>query len=126
MTHSPLTQGRPPRLVAALALIFALAHVPFLATSLEDIDSVNFALGLRHFDVAQHRPCLRGEARLDHHEVPAQVDDVVDVLDRDGALANAGAARHAVPDDVVGHRAGDESGRFASPQDHGPLLEEPV
>lgn len=45
-----------PRLVAALALIFALAHVPFLATSLEDIDSVNFALGVRHFDVAQHRP----------------------------------------------------------------------
>jgi hypothetical protein len=44
------------RLVAALALIFALAHVPFLATSLEDIDSVNFALGVRDFDVATHRP----------------------------------------------------------------------
>ena len=39
-----------------MALIFALAHVPFLATSLEDIDSVNFALGIRHFDVATHRP----------------------------------------------------------------------
>ena len=45
-----------PRLVAALALVFALAHVPFLASSLEDIDSVNFALGVRHFDVAQHQP----------------------------------------------------------------------
>lgn len=44
------------RVIAALAVIFALAHVPFLAGSLEDIDSVNFALGLRHFDVAQHRP----------------------------------------------------------------------
>ena len=44
------------RLVAALALVFALAHVPFLASSLEDIDSVNFALGVRHFDVAQHQP----------------------------------------------------------------------
>jgi hypothetical protein len=44
------------RMVGALALIFALAHVPFLATSLEDIDSVNFALGVRHFDVATHRP----------------------------------------------------------------------
>ena len=42
--------------LAALALIFALAHVPFLATSLEDIDSVNFALGVRDFDVATHRP----------------------------------------------------------------------
>lgn len=44
------------RVLTALALIFALAHVPFLATSLEDIDSVNFALGVRDFDVAQHRP----------------------------------------------------------------------
>ena len=45
-----------PRLLAALALIFALAHVPFLANSLEDIDSVNFALGVRDFDVAKHQP----------------------------------------------------------------------
>lgn len=42
--------------LAALALVFALAHVPFLATSLEDIDSVNFALGVRRFSVAEHRP----------------------------------------------------------------------
>jgi hypothetical protein len=53
LTRSPLAQGRP---LAALALVFALAHVPFLATSLEDIDSVNFALGVRDFDVATHRP----------------------------------------------------------------------
>ncbi|MGE0862664.1 MAG: DUF2723 domain-containing protein [Vicinamibacterales bacterium] len=45
-----------PRALAALALAFALAHVPFLAHSLEDIDSVNFALGVRDFDVAEHRP----------------------------------------------------------------------
>lgn len=44
------------RVLAALALVFALAHVPFLAPSLEDIDSVNFALGVRDFDVASHRP----------------------------------------------------------------------
>jgi hypothetical protein len=44
------------RVLSALALIFALAHVPFLAPSLEDIDSVNFALGVRDFDVAAHRP----------------------------------------------------------------------
>ena len=46
----------PRRVLAALALVFALAHVPFLAASLEDIDSVNFALGVRDFDVARHRP----------------------------------------------------------------------
>jgi hypothetical protein len=56
LTRSPLAQGRPPRVLAALALVFALAHVPFLAASLEDIDSVNFALGVRDFDVAEHRP----------------------------------------------------------------------
>jgi hypothetical protein len=53
---SPVAQGKARRLLAALALIFAIAHVPFLATSLEDIDSVNFALGVRDFDVATHRP----------------------------------------------------------------------
>lgn len=46
----------PTRALAALALLVALAHVPFIATSLEDIDSVNFALGVRDFDVADHRP----------------------------------------------------------------------
>lgn len=45
-----------PRALAALALVFTLAHIPFLATSLEDIDSVNFALGVRDFNVAEHRP----------------------------------------------------------------------
>jgi hypothetical protein len=44
------------RVLAALAVIVALAHIPFLAPSLEDIDSVNFALGVRDFDVATHRP----------------------------------------------------------------------
>jgi hypothetical protein len=44
------------RALAALALAFTLAHVPFLPLSLEDIDSVNFALGVRDFDVATHRP----------------------------------------------------------------------
>lgn len=46
----------PRRALAALALIFAIAHIPFLANSLEDIDSVNFALGVRDFNVAEHRP----------------------------------------------------------------------
>ena len=46
----------PARAVAALALAIGLAHLPFIAASLEDIDSVNFALGVRDFDVAEHRP----------------------------------------------------------------------
>jgi hypothetical protein len=44
------------RALAVLALAFAVSHAPFLASSLEDIDSVNFALGVRDFDVADHRP----------------------------------------------------------------------
>ena len=56
MTRSRLAPGGPEPWLAGLALIFALAHVPFLAPSLEDIDSVNFALGVRDFDVAAHRP----------------------------------------------------------------------
>ena len=51
---------------------------------------------------------LRREPRLGHHEVPAEVDDRVDVLDVDGALAHARAAGHAVPDDLVGDGAGHE------------------
>jgi hypothetical protein len=46
----------PARALGALALVVGLAHVPFVATTLEDIDSVNFALGVRDFDVAEHRP----------------------------------------------------------------------
>ena len=42
--------------LAALAAIFLTAHLAFLSPTLEDIDSVNFALGVRHFDVAQHQP----------------------------------------------------------------------
>ncbi len=42
--------------LGVLALIYALTHLPYLVSTLEDIDSVNFALGLRDFDVAAHRP----------------------------------------------------------------------
>ncbi len=44
---------RPSTLVAAAYLA---AHLPFLAPSLEDYDSINFALGLRDFDPARHQP----------------------------------------------------------------------
>ncbi|MGH7342745.1 MAG: hypothetical protein ACREKH_19860, partial [Candidatus Rokuibacteriota bacterium] len=44
---------RPSAFVAAAYLA---AHLPFLAPSLEDYDSINFALGLRDFDPARHQP----------------------------------------------------------------------
>ena len=71
------------------------------------------ALGLRlapgvrlALDVAQHRLGLAREARLDHHQVAAQVEDVVDVLDVDRALAHACAAGDAVPGHLLEVRAG--------------------
>ena len=35
---------------------FLLGHLFFLARSLEDIDSVNFALGVRSYDIGSHQP----------------------------------------------------------------------
>src|SRR5215217_4119834 len=49
-----LTARRWP--AAMLAFFYLIAHLAFLAPSLEDIDSINFALGLRHFDPALHQP----------------------------------------------------------------------
>lgn len=40
----------------ALVLVFLAAHLALLPKTLEDLDSVNFALGVRHFDVAEHQP----------------------------------------------------------------------
>jgi hypothetical protein len=42
--------------IAALSLFFLAAHLPFLPPTLEDIDSINFALGVADFDVARHQP----------------------------------------------------------------------
>ncbi|OFW05553.1 MAG: hypothetical protein A3I61_04510 [Acidobacteria bacterium RIFCSPLOWO2_02_FULL_68_18] len=39
-----------------IAAAYLAAHLPFLAPSLEDYDSINFALGLRDFDPARHQP----------------------------------------------------------------------
>ena len=44
--------------LAVLAIAFAIAHVPYIVSTLEDIDSVNFALGVRDFDVAEQRQRL--------------------------------------------------------------------
>jgi hypothetical protein len=40
----------------ALLLVFLLAHLALLPKTLEDVDSINFALGVRQFDVARHQP----------------------------------------------------------------------
>mgnify|MGYP000889328444 CR=1 FL=1 len=48
---------RSQRLAGALlGGLFLALHLPFLPSSLEDLDSVNFALGIRHYDVALHQP----------------------------------------------------------------------
>jgi hypothetical protein len=47
---------RPRSAAAALVVAFLLAHLVWLPRTLEDLDSVNFALGVRDFDVAKHQP----------------------------------------------------------------------
>ena len=44
------------RVVGTLAALFLAAHLGFLPQTLDDIDAVNFAMGVRDFDVAQHQP----------------------------------------------------------------------
>ena len=44
------------RTTLALAALFLAFHLPYLPQSLEDLDSINFALGIRRFDVARHQP----------------------------------------------------------------------
>ena len=41
---------------SALAVVFLIAHLAFLPSTLEDIDSLNFALGLHDFNPAKHQP----------------------------------------------------------------------
>lgn len=44
------------RALALVAAGFLAGHLAFLPTTLEDIDSVNFALGVREFRVVDHQP----------------------------------------------------------------------
>ena len=50
------SESAVPRSVLGIAALYFVFHFVYLAPSLEDIDSINFALGLRHFDVASHQP----------------------------------------------------------------------
>jgi hypothetical protein len=47
-----MVRGTPWVISAA----YLALHLPFLAPNLEDVDSINFALGLREFDPARHQP----------------------------------------------------------------------
>jgi hypothetical protein len=40
----------------AAAVLFFAAHLPFLTWFLDDIDAINFALGVRFYDIAHHQP----------------------------------------------------------------------
>jgi hypothetical protein len=53
---APFFAPHSARPTLVLAAAYLLLHLPFLAPSLEDIDSINFALGLREYDIAQHQP----------------------------------------------------------------------
>ncbi len=56
---APPTRGSGRAGLVAVLLVVAgvaIGHLTSLPTTLEDIDSVNFALGVRDFDPAQHRP----------------------------------------------------------------------
>lgn len=45
------------RWVGALAALgFLAGHIPFLVWFLDDIDPINFAMGVRYYDIAQHQP----------------------------------------------------------------------
>jgi hypothetical protein len=56
-TGANFGEGSPRRWpVILLSLVFLALHLPYLPASLEDLDSINFALGLRQFDVAHHQP----------------------------------------------------------------------
>ena len=47
----------PRRLwTSGLAILFLVAHLIFLPSTLEDIDSLNFALGIHDFDPSRHQP----------------------------------------------------------------------
>ena len=62
-----------------LAVVFLALHFPYLPVSLEDLDSINFAFGIRQFDVPHHQPHPPGYpvfmliAKAIHTIVPAEV-----------------------------------------------------
>ena len=68
---------------------------------------VGVRLGLH---AAERAAELAGERALHEDLVAAQIEDVVDVFDVDGALLDAGTAVRAVPQDFLGDDLGDQGG----------------
>src|SRR5262249_53726253 len=55
--HTPPSRVNLPRSAgASLIVVYLLAPFVLLPRTLEDLDSINFALGVRQFDVARHQP----------------------------------------------------------------------
>ena len=77
---------------AGLAVLFLALHLPYLPQSLEDLDSINFALGVRQFDVARHQPHPPGYpafiliAKTVHAVVPSEASALALVSVAGGAL----------------------------------------
>ena len=77
---------------AGLAVLFLALHLPYLPQSLEDLDSINFALGVRQFDVARHQPHPPGYpafiliAKTVHAVVPSEASALALVSVAAGAL----------------------------------------
>ena len=42
--------------LAAVAILCLAAHLPFLPATFDDLDGINFAMGVRDYDVAGHQP----------------------------------------------------------------------
>src|SRR5258705_2799569 len=72
--------------------MFLALHLPYLPKSLEDLDSINFALGVRQFDVAHHQPHPPGYpvyialAKIVHAAVPDEARALALVSVAAGAL----------------------------------------
>src|SRR2546422_10220375 len=77
---------------SALAVLFLAFHLPYLPASLEDLDSINFALGVRHFDVAEHQPHPPGyplfivAAKAAHALIPSEAHALAAVSIAGGSL----------------------------------------
>jgi len=97
------------RVASLIALLFLAAHLPFLAPTLGDVDSFNFALGVRRYDIAAHRPHPPGypiyialgkvsTAAFDLLRPPAPASAATPRREAGAATApRAGADRNAAP-----------------------------
>jgi hypothetical protein len=81
------------RWVAVVAgAIFLLAHLPSIAWFLDDIDAINFAMGLREYDIAKHQPHPPGyPIFILLGKIARTFVSVLPGADRPGATTEAGA-----------------------------------